>query len=102
MFIRGETSGIKISPDNAAKEMRSATTGENTKMFIPQEYLIKSQIQSLFSRMSAAQKCGKLLPPEIKEVEDMFDEEYLRDDARIIIWGCFLTAIPFRGPTFLS
>ena len=65
-FIRGEISGRKISSEKAVKEMCIATVKEY-KMFTPQEYLTKSQIQSLFSRMSAVQKSGKLQPSIVKE-----------------------------------
>lgn len=37
--------------------------------------MTKSQIQSLFSRMSAVQQSGKLQPPAVMEMEDMIDEE---------------------------
>ena len=48
-------------------------------MFTPQEYLTKSQIHSLFTRMLAAQKSGKVQPSTVKEMEDMTKEENLND-----------------------
>lgn len=72
--------------------MRTATIKENKKMFTLEEYLTKSQIHSLFSRMSVLQKSGKLKPPAVMEIEEMIDEEDLSDE----VYNCCTTLLLYN------
>ncbi|GBO37230.1 hypothetical protein AVEN_153058-1 [Araneus ventricosus] len=64
IFMKGEKSGVKSSPENTVKEMRQQIDPTGRKRFQPfKYYMTSSQIRSLFSRMSALHKSGTLKPP---------------------------------------
>ncbi|GBM94566.1 hypothetical protein AVEN_198316-1 [Araneus ventricosus] len=63
IFMKGEQSGVKYSPENTAEEMREQIDPTGRKLFQPFECMTSSQIRSLFSRMPVLHKGGTLKPP---------------------------------------
>ncbi|CAF4535520.1 unnamed protein product [Rotaria sp. Silwood2] len=52
LFRQGENTGKKVTVENAFQEMRRALKSDNTKLFTTNQYLTKTQIRSLFGRLS--------------------------------------------------
>lgn len=64
IFIKGQQTGIKSSPQSAVTEMREKMDHNGRKLFQQFEYLTTSQIRSLFSNMASQQRKGSLKPPK--------------------------------------
>ena len=62
LFIQGETTDRKATPEKVFNGMKMLRINGN-KYFSPNEYLLVSQIKSLFSRYSKLKREGKLKPP---------------------------------------
>ena len=54
LFDQGENDGKKVTAEKAFDLMRSSLDSDNNKRFSTDQYLTKSQIRSLFGRMTAA------------------------------------------------
>jgi len=52
LFYEGENTGKKFTAEKAFEEMRRALNSDNSKLFEPNQYLTKTQIRSLFGRLS--------------------------------------------------
>ena len=65
MFIKGGTVGRKATPEKVFNDMKNLRINEN-KYFLPNEYLLISQIKSLLSRYSKLKREEKLKPPTEK------------------------------------
>jgi len=52
LFHEGENTGKKITVEKAFQEMRRALNSDNSKLFTTDQYLTKTQIRSLFGRLS--------------------------------------------------
>ncbi|GBL73496.1 hypothetical protein AVEN_94153-1 [Araneus ventricosus] len=78
IFMKGEQSSVKSSPENTVEEMRQQIDPTGRKLFQPFEYMTSSQIRSLFSRMSALHKGVTLKPPSpgLELVDDVKEDLY--------------------------
>ena len=67
IFIQGEESGKKVSPQQVHLQIR--------KSLKPEEYVTSQQIKSLFSRWSQLKQKGKLT--DVEDSKEPKDDSYL-------------------------
>ena len=102
-FEIGQKTGRKEDPAQVAQAMRTACTTDGARMFQREEWLSKTQIKSLFSRMAAKLKKGELSDTHAQYTHDDDDrnEEYAYyedEEQKRITYEAVLTDIDTTHP----
>ena len=73
-FDIGEKTGQKVSAEQVAKDMRTARTHDNQRLFGREDWLTKLQVQGFFSRLASARRkqgwCGDDTSEEVDEGDE--------------------------------
>ncbi|KAK3748846.1 hypothetical protein QZH41_006632 [Actinostola sp. cb2023] len=82
-FGIGERTGRKADPDEVALNMRNARDEKNERMFLREEWLTKTQVAGLFSRLASRQRSRG--QEALSTDEELQSEEGDRQDIKCLI-----------------
>ena len=79
-FDIGEKTGQKVSAEQVAKDMRTARTHDNQRLFGRENWLTKLQVQGFFSRLASARRkqgwCGDDTNEEVDEDDEVGEQRH--------------------------
>ena len=81
MFDQGEQSGLKADPQQVSNDMCKTKDEQNRWLFERDEWLTKSQLQGLFSRLAASRRQQARSEIEHNPKELFQEEKKLKDNS---------------------
>ena len=82
MFDQGEQSGLKADPQQVSNDMCKTRDEQNRWLFERDEWLTKSQLQGLFSRLAASRRRQQARSEIEHNPKELFqDEKKLKDNS---------------------